>query len=199
MALDASQLADMIDQQLVAQGANGDNKKKFCKAIATGIVKSVKGKTFVTLDVGTIPGIGQGTGIGIMGLMPDQMAKVAMAAGPTMLGANALKLMTAIMNATQQHFAMSASLSSTDTPVFLGSGVMVLGSIQVTPDEMSSNIKQALDDAGAKGKNREPLAKAVAAGVSFGLLTMGTGSLVIVGAPTGIPVGGGGPGQGTVS
>jgi len=199
MALDDGQYAQLLQAALKQQGANGSNLEKFCKLLATGINKSVKGKSFQTIDTGTIPGVGQGTGQGILGLMPDSMAKIALAAGPTMAGANALKLLTGIMMATQQYMAIAPKLTTTDTPAFLGAGMMVLGSLQVNMDEMKSNIVQAFKDAKAGGKNIEPLSKAIATGVTFGLLTMGTGTVVIVGAPTGIPVGGAGPGMGTVS
>jgi hypothetical protein len=199
MALVPSAFAQIIQTQLMAVGAQGSNMLPFCTAVATGIINSVKGKSFQTLDVGTVPGIGKGTGTGILGLMPNDMAQIGLAMAPSMAGSNAMPMMLAVMNATQEYFAAAASLSSTDTPVFLGSGTMITGTLMVDMDDMTSNLKSAFTDAGAKGKNMPTVCMAISAGVTFGLLTMATGALVIVGTATGTPVPGGGSGMGEVS
>jgi hypothetical protein len=191
--------AQVIKTELIAVGAQGSNMIKFCTAVATGIINAVKGKSFQTLDVGTVPGVGMGTGTGILGLMPNDMAQIGLAMAPTMAGSNAMPMMLAVMQATQLYFAMAASLSSTDTPVFLGSGTMITGSLMVSMDDMTSKLKSAFTDQGAKGKNMPIVCMAISAGVTFGLLTMATGALVIVGTPTGTPVPGGGSGMGKVS
>jgi hypothetical protein len=199
MSLVVDDFAQVIDQQLVLAGAIGTNKLKFCKAVSTGLINSLKGKSFTTLDTGTVPGVGQGTGTGLIGLMPDQMTQIGIAAAPGMTGDNALPLMTAIMTASQQYLAMAAALASNDTPVFLGTGTIVIGSIMVTMDEVNNNLQSAFKDQKANGDNMPALCKAIATGFTFGILTMATGELVIVGTPTGTPAPGGGPGMGTIS
>lgn len=196
MSLSASALGSLIAANLTSAGALGSNKTAFANAVAAGIVMSVVGKTFSTIDTGTIPGAGIGSGTGLTGLISATMITTAVGMLPT-TGANATPLMTAIMNAVVTHMA-AASLASTHTPVFLGSGTIVPGSIPVLAPAMASNIDSQLTSAGANGSNKTILANAIAAGVAIGFLTA-TGSVVITGAPTGIPVPGAGTGTGVIS
>lgn len=198
MALSASILSGLIQSNLVAVGANGSNLSKFCDAVAKGIVESIVGKAFVTADVGTVPGIGTGIGVGILGLSSSTMKSTALSLMHS-VGVNADKLMQAIMAATVSHLSSAASLASTDTPVFLGTGTIVIGSITITSVEMSGNIDSELIGVGAKGVNRTELATAIGTGVASNILSSGTGTLVITGTPTGVPVPGSGSGIGVIS
>jgi hypothetical protein len=196
MALSASTLGSLIDSGFAGAGANGKNRSKFSNALATGIVNGIVGKSFQTLDVGLVPGAGTGTGTGLTGLDADGMKQQALAAMKSR-GANADKTMGFIMDSTVQHLA-EATLTSVDTPVFAGTGTIVLGSITVTVADMTQSIVSALKDSGANGRNVQPFANAVATGIAFGMMTA-TGTLVIAGAGSPTPSPGTGSGTGEIS
>lgn len=198
MALSASVLSGLIKTNLQGFGANGSNLTKFCDGVAAGVVMSIVGQSFVTLDVGTVPGNGIGTGIGITALSPSTMESIALAAMSSQ-GSNAANLMNAIMTGVVTHLSSAASLSSIDVPVFLGTGTIVVGSITVVASAMSSNIKTQLQSQGAQGSNLTNLCDAIADGIVTNILSSGTGILVITGSPTGVPVPGTGSGTGTIS
>src|SRR5271170_261855 len=130
MALSANVLSGLIQANLEAFGADGYNLTKFCDGVAAGVVMSIVGQTFTTMDVGTIPGNGTGTGTGIVGLSSSAMETVALAAMSSR-GVNAPNLMNAIMSAVVTHLGAAASLASVDAPVYLGTGTIVVGSISV--------------------------------------------------------------------
>lgn len=197
MALSSSALASLILSNMQAQGAKGKNLQKFCTAVATGIVESIAGQTFTTMDVGTITGAGTGIGAGITGLSASSMESTAIS-NMSSTGKNAMPMMQAIMTAVVSHLGSATSLSTIDTPVFLGTGTVVVGSISVSASMMGSNIDSQLQQSGAMGKNRTNLADAIAAGVCSSILSSGTGTVVITGA--GVPTGAGsGVGTGTIS
>jgi len=197
MALSASVLANLIETNLQGYGANGSNLSKFCIAVATGIVMSIVGQSFTTLDVGTVPGTGAGTGVGITGLSQSTMVNLALAVMVSR-GSNAANLMNAIMMAVVTHLG-TASLSTIDTPVFLGTGTVVVGSITVVEGAMASNILTQMQGQGAHGSNLSNLCTAIATGIASNILSAGTGTLVITGSPSGVPVPGTGTGVGTIA
>lgn len=198
MALSASTLASLIKTNLMNDGAMGSNLQSFCTAVATGIVMSIVGKSFVTADVGLVGGIGAGTGTGITGLISSSMKSDALSLMSSR-GANADGLMKAIMDATVSHLSSSASLSSIDTPVYVGTGTIVIGSIAVVPSEMSQNIDTQLQNAGAIGSNRTNLAMAIGTSIANGIISFGTGNLIITGTPLSGPAPGAGSGTGSIS
>ena len=199
MSLSAGALGNLIFSNMQAFGANGSNLHKFTTAVGTGIVTSIVGKSFVTADAGLVEGFGAGSGTGLTGPQPSAMESIALSLMPTK-GKNAEKLMNAIMAATVTHLG-SASLVSTDAPVFLGAGTIIPGSITVVESEMANNIDSQLLASGAKGKNRTILANAIAAGVARQILSAGTGTLTIAGSPLPgkTPTPGSGSGSGTIS
>jgi hypothetical protein len=198
MALSDSILGSLIDTNLSAFGANGSNRTLFCNKVAKGIVMSIVGKSFSTNDVGTTPGSGTGTGTGITGLVSSLMVSSAIAVLPS-TGVNANKLFTAIMNAVVSHLASAAELNSTHSPVYTGTGTIVIGSITVSIPEMANNIKAQLLGAGAIGVNLTILCTAIATGIVTGILTGGTGSVTITGDAPPSPVPGTGTGSGIIS
>ena len=198
MALSASTLGSLIAANLSTEGAIGANRVIFSNAVAAGLVMSIVGKAFATTDTGTVPGNGNGSGTGIVGLSSSNMTSVAVAALPT-TGVNAEPLMRAIMMATQAHLASAATLTSTHTPVFAGTGTVVVGSIPVVISEMAGNIDTQLGNAGANGSNRMILSTAIATGVVTEILAAGTGTVTITGSPTGTPSPGSGSGSGVIS
>jgi len=198
MALSASALSALIKSNMQAVGANGSNLQKFCDAVAAGIVMSVVGQSFTTSDNGLVPGVGTGTGTGIVGLTASPMADISLSSMSSR-GSNASKLMNAIMMAVVGHLASAASLSSTDPDVFEGIGNINIGSITVVESAMANNILAQMQAAGAKGKNLQNLCDAIAIGVTTGILTLGTGILTITGSPISFPGPGTGTGTGTIS
>jgi hypothetical protein len=178
-------------------GAKGNNLQKFCTAVATGIIEAITGQTFTTIDVGTITGAGTGTGIGIIGLSASSMEEIALASMSS-TGKNAAPMMQAIMTAVVAYLGSAATLSTVDSPVFIGTGTIVVGSISVSASVMGSDIDSQLQSSGANGKNRTNLSDAIANGICSGILSSGTGAVVISG--TGIPTGPGtGVGTGIIS
>jgi hypothetical protein len=197
MPLDSGVLSSLIKTNLMNVGAKGKNLQKFCTAVATGIVISIVNKGFTTSDTGFVPSTGSGTGIGIMALSSSQMKTTALNLMASR-GKNAERMMQAIMDAVVSHLSQAASLSSTDFPVYLGTGTIVVGSIKVVAGEMSGNIDTQLQAVSAKGKNRTKLATAIGTGVVNNILSSGTGTLNIIGVPPMTPIPGVGSGTGTI-
>jgi len=198
MALSDSVLGGLIDGNLSGAGAVGVNRTVFSNKVAKGIVMSTVGKSFTTADVGLTPGAGVGTGTGITGLDSMAMTSAALAV-MTSEGDNAQPLMVAIMDAVKTHFSAAADLSSIDSPVYLGTGLIVVGSIGVVISEMKGNIKTQLQGAGANGSNLDNLCLAIATGVVSNILAAGTGTLTITGAAPPLPVPGAGSGTGLIA
>jgi hypothetical protein len=198
MALSGAALGALIDSNLAAAGAIGSNRTVFSNAVGNGIVNHIVGKSFTTTDVGTIPGTGAGIGTGITGLADANMTSLALSTMSS-TGSNAFNLMDAIMRAVVTHLSSSATLTSTHSPVFAGSGIVDVGSIPVVIAGMQGTILAELNSAGAIGVNRSNLSLAIATGVVTEILSAGTGTVTITGSPSGIPVGGGGVGAGVIS
>jgi hypothetical protein len=202
MALSPGALASIIQGNLAGVGANGANLGKFCSAVAAGVVMSIVGKPFATTDTGLVIGIGTGIGTGITGLDSSAMKSTAIGMMHS-TGANAEKLMTAIMTGVVTHLGAAATLTSADAPVFLGSGSVIVGSITVVASEMGSNIYSQLQSMGAKGANAQELSMAIAGGICTNILSAGTGTVTITGTFTGPtppgPIPGAGAGTGVIS
>jgi len=197
MALSAGTLAGLIQSNLESFGANGSNLSKFCNAVASGIVMSIVGKAFVTADAGSVSGSGTGVGVGILGLSASTMESTALSLMSSR-GVNASPLMQSIMQAVVSHLSSSASLVSVDSPVFIGTGTIVVGSIAVSASEMSNNIDSQLEAQGAVGSNRTELATDIGTAIVENILSSGTGTLTITGSG-GSPSPGSGSGTGTIS
>jgi hypothetical protein len=197
MALSGSALGALIDANLSSAGAIGANKTVFSNALGNGIVNHILGKGFVTADTGTTPGSGNGIGVGIVGLTSANMVTTAIGVMSS-TGTNAIPMMQAIMDAVVTHLA-TATLTSTHSPVVIGTGAITVGTITVTTPGMDGTISAALTGAGATGSNAPNLSLAIATGIVTEILAAGTGSVVITGPPPGTPVPGSGAGIGTIS
>ena len=198
MALSASVLGSLIDSNLSGFGANGSNRTIFSNAVAAGIIMSIVGKVFTTLDSGNISGSGTGIGTGIVSINSTPMTSVALAAFPT-TGINASYLIQSIMNAVVTHLGSSAVLISSHSPVYSGTGTIIIGSIPVSISEMAGNIDSQLGSAGAAGSNRTVLSNAIASGIVTEILSAATGTVIITGSPSGTPSAGSGSGSGVIS
>jgi len=198
MALSSSTLANLIDSNLQNLGANGSNRTAFCQAVAKGIIDSIVGKQFTTVDTGQVSGIGTGIGLGIQNLDSNNMTTSSLSFMPS-TGVNAEPLFQAINEAVVSHLATQATLTTTHNPVFSGTGLVVVGSITVTASEMSNNIAAELTLAGANGSNKSVLSNAIAQGIVSNIISNGTGLVTITGSPIGIPAPGSGVGVGVIS
>ncbi len=198
MSLSVSTLRSLIDTNLANEGATGYNRFIFSEAIANGIIMSIASKTFTTSDTGLVPGTGTGNGTGITSLSSSNMTSTTLALFPT-TGVNAERLVRAIMQAVVTHLTTSATLTSSHTPVYSGTGIINIGSITVSTIEMTTNIDNQLFLIGANGYNRTILSSAIATGIVTEIIGFGTGTVIITGTPSGIPTSGSGSGTGVIN
>jgi hypothetical protein len=196
MSLSATILGNLIDSNLSGFGAIGSNRLIFSNAVAAGIILTLVGKSFTTSDSGSTSGSGTGAGIGLTGMNSSIMTSLAIATLPT-TGVNASPLMQSIMNAVVSHLGSNATLTSSHSPVYSGSGTIIIGSIPITITEMSGNIDSQLSLAGAAGSNRTVLSTAIATGIVTQILTSATGIVTISGSGSGSS--GSGSGTGVIS
>lgn len=199
MALSVSAWSSSLQAKLAAKGFTGTKTADFALAVATGSVAQIVGKPFATMDVGLTPGSGIGNGTGITGLSVSAISSLIFSTASGLFGSSGPKLQDlcdAVAEACVEQLGL-ATLTSTHTPVYLGSGTIVVGSIPIIANQMANAIQ-----AGAPsfiGPQWPNLAQAIAVGQATGILTSGSGSVTIVGAPTGIPVPGAGAGVGVIS
>jgi hypothetical protein len=199
MALTGTLMFSTMMGKLAAAGMAGPQLPSFCNAVASGSVLSVIGKPFNTVDVGLIPGIGVGIGVGILGIAaPLVMAQIiAAGAGLGLLGPQFPTVADAIATGLVAEAAL-ATLSSFHTPVFLGVGTIIPGSILVVAPEWASNVQALGTASGFLGGSWPSMCQAIGIGCTAGFPTA-TGIVVIAGSPTFIPVPGGGAGFGFIS
>jgi hypothetical protein len=207
MALSGSALSALIQSELSAKGFTGVQLTTFSQALGNGIVNGTSGiLTFVTADVGTIPGTGVGTGTGILGLSEASIASLIYSTGQGFWssfqnngpGIKWQDLCDAIAKATVTHFSSDALLTSAHTPVFVGVGTVVSYS-GVTISGMKSTIEAATPPSWL-GWRMPELAEAVSTGIVTELLSHSPASTVVIsGVPSGPPVPGSGSGAGVVT
>lgn len=205
MPLSGSGLASEIQTALAPY--NGTQFAPFCNAIGMGIVLATSGiLTFTTSDVGTVPGVGVGTGTGIAGLVTSNIQTQMYNKGQSFWssfqnngpGVEWSNVCAKIALAVKTHFAANATLTSTHTPVFAGVGT-VLSYAGVTIPAMKAAIVAQAPGSWASARFPE-LAEAVATGVVLELTTHSPTDIVtITGSPIGIPVPGAGSGAGIVT
>lgn len=186
---------------------NGVQLMPFCTAIGVGVVKNLtENLKFTTADVGTVPGFGMGTATGIKGLNNALMAQLMFARGQGFWapfqnngpGVEWLLFCQKCSLVVKTHLMANALLSSKHPAVFAGSGKVTVYS-GITIEAMSADIVSSGPPAWAKERFPE-LATAVATGIVTEILQHSpVDSVAIAGAPAGVPVGGAGAGQGTVS
>lgn len=181
---------------LQGMGFMGSKLLDFTDAVAQGSVGHVVGKAFVTVDTGTVPGTGAGVGVGLSGFSPISSAIYAFAvASFGQAGSKLQDLCDAIGQAHNAQLALAA-LVSTHSPVFVGSGTVVPGSIPVVGTGWGSQVQAAAP--GFVGSQWANFAQAIGKGCAAGYPTA-TGTVVISGSPSGVPVPGAGSGAGTIS
>lgn len=181
MAMVGAAMASAMQSMLVSTGNLGVSVPVLCNAVGNGSILSVVGKTFTTVDTGTGTGAGVGLGTGIMGVSSSIIANGISAAylqrfgmmGPTMP-----KIINAIAAALEEQLAL-ATLTSAHSPVYVGSGVVTVGSILVNASEWANNIQSLAPS--FIGKTWPGLCQAIGTGCASAFATA-TGQVVITGA-----------------
>lgn len=200
MALSGSSLSSSLFASVSARGTPTTELKKLTDAIGNGIVLSLVGKSFVTTDVGTTPGAGKGSGTGLI-VVPGSIAPLIVTNAVAAFGGSGpdLPLLALDIETATIQTLLSASLTSTHTPVFTGSGIINPGSIPVSPNEIGGNIKTQGISQGLVGPDFPGLADAIGTAVATAL-ALASGSILITPVTPGAPtVPGVGVGQGIIS
>jgi hypothetical protein len=174
---------------LSAKGFVGTGLPSFAAAIGTGSVLSLVGKTFSTSDMGSTASAGVGVGIGLTGVssatIKGAMMLEALSKGftPTTQQSDVFE---AVGDALVTELAI-ASLTSTHTPVYVGTGTIDVGSIMVTASEWGGNIESTGAGLGMSGDKWPDFAAVLGKGCVAGMATA-AGNVVITGVPPGTPV-----------
>lgn len=203
MPLSPQSMSSTMQGQFSGVGFTGPRIRDFCDIISTGTVNSIVGKPFMTVDVGALPGAGMGTGVGLLGVLGTATSGLLFSqfggfgfAGPM------LKQLCDVLGTSLELELLKATLSSTHTPVFVGSGTVIPGSIPIVGAEIASMIQSEGASANFVGPMFAQFCLAVGNAFQLSMLTA-TGQVVIAGAfagpvPPG-PIPGGGAGVGTIS
>jgi hypothetical protein len=193
-------MANLMFQAGIGAGFLGSSWQDMCDVIGAGAVGGIVGKAFATVDVGTVPGVGKGTGTGIIGVVPAVLSASLFTAmsvlGP---GTSLPDLCDAIANAMVGELG-AASLSSNHAPVFAGAGMVTVGSIPVVGSVIGDSIKAAGIGKGFLGESWPTIAQVIGAQIAASILAGATGSVTIAPVSTSPPTSAGaGVGSGTLS
>lgn len=202
MALIATTWRDSLYGSLVGKGFDGDSLLDLCSAIASGSVFHVVGKSFATVDAGSVPGTGAGTGIGVTGLLVANLASAIYAEAVSRFGqaGDSLQdLCDSIADVCVEQLGL-ATLVSSHSPVFAGSGTVTVGSIPVVGSGWSSAIDSEGAGVGFEGVSWPDMAASIGISQADEVTARGTGTVAITGSATGGPVvPGTGAGTGVIS
>jgi hypothetical protein len=185
---------------MTAAGLIGTSVPSFAMAIGDGSITPIIGAAFTTTDIGTVPGAGVGTGLGLTGPVDSLISQAIFAGLVSKFGSagdSLLDITDSVAGAFVAELAL-ATLTSTHTPVFAGSGTIVVGSISVPASAIADMIEANGVANGFLGDSWPDIAEVVGQEFSSGL-ALATGSVVIAGAPTGTPAPGAGTGSGSIS
>lgn len=207
MALSGSGLSNEIESALAGIGWDGTSLTDFSSAIGNGIVNATSGiLEFTTSDVGLVPGTGTGTGTGVTGMSDSSMSSDIFSTGQDFWsslqndgpGEEWQKFSDKISETVVNHFSTNATLTSTHSPVYSGTGTVVSYSGVAISDMTSAIIAQA--PAAWTSARFPELAEAVATGVVNSLLNHSPADTVdITGSPSGTSSSGTGSGSGVVT
>lgn len=194
-------MSGLLQTAFAANGYSGPDMPNFADAIGNGTVDSIVGKAFSTSDTGTTPGAGVGTGTGISGVVQATLSAALFSGFVSAFGQSGPDLpdiADALADALVQELAL-ASLNSTHTPVYLGNGTVVVGSIAVVAAAMGAAITAEGAGAGFVGMNWPDAAGVIGDEYAGAIIAGGTGAVVITGSPAGTPAPGVGTGTGTIT
>lgn len=194
-------MSGLLQAAMAGRGYTGPDMPNFADAIGNGTVSSIVGKAFSTTDTGTVPGAGVGTGTGITGLVEATLSAALFSgfvAAFGQAGPDLPDIADDLATALVQELAL-ASLASTHTPVFAGTGTLVVGSIAVVAAAMGAAIEAEGVGAGFLGMNWGDAAGVIGDEYAGAMIAQGTGTVTITGSPSGTPAPGAGTGTGTIS
>jgi len=183
------------------KGLGGANLIDFTDAVGLGSQTHAVGKSFTTTDAGTVPGTGAGIGVGITGLVGATISSLVFGLAVVFFGqagANLIDITDSIGDICAAQMAL-ADLLSTHGPVFVGTGIVDVGSVGVIPAGWGTDIDSQGAILGLVGASWPDLANAIGQGQGTHVIAAGSGSVVITGSPSGAPVPGVGVGAGTMS
>ena len=202
MSMSGSNMSGSINSLGLPLGMLGDSFPDYCDAVGNGTIDSVVGAPFTTTDTGTIPGAGpaNGTGTGLLNIVAATIA-TALVAGMTSAFGGAGISLPSMCTATAGGFAaemLLATLTSTHTPVFAGTGIVDVGSISVPSAVIGAAIALEGVGMGFIGQNWPDVADVI--GVEFAnALALASGTVVISGPAGSDPKPGAGTGAGALS
>lgn len=202
MALSGSGWSAALYASLSGKGFVGSRLMDFTDAVGIGSVNHVVGKPFATTDTGTVPGNGVGSGTGVTGLSSAAISSAVFSLAVGFFGQAGSRLQDicdSIGDTCVAQMAL-ATLTSTHTPVFAGTGVINVGSIGVVPSGWSGSVNSEGAGNGFIGSQWPNFATAIGQGQASQVLATGTGTVTITGSPTSpTPVPGSGSGSGVIT
>ena len=198
--IDGAAWSSALLAALTGVGMAGPDLVDLCDAIGIGSDTHVTGKAFVTADTGLISGTGAGTGAGITALVSgtissDILTKATVGFGQAGPDLSDLASQIGIICVSQM---ATATLTSTHSPVYSGSGTITPGTIAVVGTVWSNAIFTEGVSKGMLGPDWSTLADAIGESQSDEVSSNGSGSVTITGS--GAPgIGGSGPGAGVIT
>ena len=182
---------------LASAGMAGMNLPVMVTAIAQGSSLSILGKPFSTKYTGSMTGPGVGTGVGLIlpaAVIANEVYAQALSSG---LAGEKLKVVCDAIGSGLEAELKLALLSSTHTPVCIGSGIVDPATIGVVPSSWATMVQTLGAFAGSKWPD---FAKAVGNGCASAM-KKSSGTVTIVGAPVTPPgpVPGSGTGAGVIA
>lgn len=198
MSLSGSAWSNDLFGRLSGIGFTGTSLKDLCDAIGNAGASHVSGKAFATTDTGGVSGSGTGTGVGITGLSAGNISNNIFGQASAGFGQSGTKLKDlcdAIAAACVAQLA-TATLTSTNSPVYSGSGMVTVGSIAVNGGAWGSAVHSSAG--GFVGSQWSGFANAIGQGQATEVVAAGTGTVTISGSGDGSGSGSG-SGSGTIS
>lgn len=165
---------------MASAGMAGANTPVLALAVSLGSSMSLLGKAFTTKDMGAGAGAGVGTGLGLIlpaAMISNEVYSQAMSAG---LAGDKLKPLCDAIGAGLEAELKLAMLTSTHTPVAIGSGQVDPTTIAVIPSEWVNNVM--MNGSAFAGQKWPDLAKAIGNGCSSAM-SKASGVVTIVGVP----------------
>jgi len=201
MALSGASWSSTLESNLSSLGFTGNRLKDFTDAVGFGTVNYLVGKGFTTNDTGLVAGAGVGVGVGVVGFSVGNLSSLIFSKAVSYFGTQGNKL-SDLCDALESTFInelSNASLDSTHSPVFSGTGTIIIGSILVDGNALSSSIESSGSGFGLLGNKWPEFAKAIGEGQAETILSEGTGTVAISGGGSSPPSGGSGTGTGVIS
>lgn len=187
MPIVPTEWTSMLTGLLTSKSFIGVQMPTMANAVGSGIALGILGTPFSTVDVGSVPSVGVGTGVGITGISPSSMSGLLVASAISTWGQATPKffeLADAIANTVVTQMA-SVNLSSTHALVFAGAGNIIQGGVSVDASKITISILLLAPFIGQEWFNTcDMIGKAVASSI----ISSGVGTVVITGPPPPPPI-----------